>query len=267
MRIYILLLLVFYSQVIGAQSGANYKTTIPFRNVSNVSADLNNSFYVTDDKGNLFQFDSTGKEINRFSALQSASVTVLESSRTMNVFMFYRDLQKYVFLNRFLALSDLVSLDPSVVGFAYLAAPSLDNNLWVFDNTSFTLKKIDLKLQKAIIERPLDLLLDPNDYSINYIKEYQNRLYINNGNKGILSFDNFGNYSTTIPIKTDYFNFSGEDLYYIKNDTIAFYNIYTGKEDKIKTDCSDCRFVLSLRNSLVLFRENEIRIQEKNKKD
>ena len=232
--------------------------SVPFENVQNVSVDINGSIYVADDKGNLNQFDSTGRLVNHFSPPQPATVTLLDASRTMNVFIFYRDLQKYTVLNRFLYSSDFTSVNNEYIGYAYLISPSLDNNLWVFDNQSFSLKKYDILLQKVTIDVPLDLVLDSDNYNISYMKEYQNRIYLNDTKKGVLIFDNLGNYLATLPFLTNHFSFTGEEIYFLSDNQIKFYNVYSGKERNLGIKDSNPKYVLISENNVVLFSDRAI---------
>src|SRR4051812_27461454 len=70
--------------------------TIP---IKNVSIDRYSNIFVTDDKGNLYRYDSLGNESLKYSPLKKAEISILESWRTVNIFMFYRDLQEFNILD------------------------------------------------------------------------------------------------------------------------------------------------------------------------
>src|SRR5436190_8871392 len=70
--------------------------------IQKVSIDRQNSFFVVDDKGNLFKYDSLGNLSLSFSPQKRADIALVEAWRTVNIFIFYRDLQEYNILDRFL---------------------------------------------------------------------------------------------------------------------------------------------------------------------
>lgn len=224
-----------------------------------VSIDRNGKFVIGDAKGNITQYDSLGNLISRFSPTELSTPYSIEAWRTMNLFVFYKELQQVRLLDRFLASSSTFELNLEEIGFSRVATISQDNMIWLFDEINFRLKKYNPITSKLINETPLDLVLDPKDFNITSIREYQNLLFISDQNQGILLFDNLGNYKKTIPASgITYFNFLEEELYYTKDNTLFFINIYTLKERSI---------TLPIKNSIifVLVTEKKIITFEKNK--
>lgn len=206
--------------------------------VQKVSIDPYFNFYTADKNGNVFKYDSLGNQLLGFSPSKKADVTLLEAWRTLNIFIFYRDLQEYNILDRFLTTSngnysftpegDLIERN---IGFARLATLAADNNLWIFDDQDFSIKKYNPVTEQVIIHSSLDLILDPNYYDLTYVREYQNLLFIADKNSGILVFDNLGNYKTKFPFTgVSYFNFIGNQMYFIFNKQLVVYDIYTAKQ-------------------------------------
>jgi hypothetical protein len=244
---------------------ASFKTTPIHR----VSIDPYFNFYVSDDKGNVFKYDSMGNQLLRYSPPKKAKVSLLEAWRGINIFIFYRELQEYTILDRFLTTSNQNFAfqkdredNEKRVGFARIATVASDNNLWVFDDEDFSIKKYDTRNNNVILHVPLDLILDPSYYDLTYIREYQNLLFINDKNKGILVFDNLGNYKTMIPqIGIDYYNFLGNNLYYLCEGKLIILDIYTSKKREVilPTD-KKYKYILLSENKGYLFTEDSIDI-------
>ena len=115
--------------------------------------------------------------------------------------------------------------------FAKSVSLAADNRIWLFDNTDFSLKKYDPILQTNILITSLDLLLDPVDFDINFIREYQNLLFVNDKNKGILLFDNLGNYKKTLEYPgLDFIGVYQDEIYFLQKGRIYFYNVYEDQE-------------------------------------
>jgi hypothetical protein len=202
--------------------------------VSTVSIDRYGLFYIADEEGNIFKYDSTGTELLTYSPPKKADVTLMEAWRNVNIFVYYRNFQEFVLLDRFLSPSPQTRLESSDIGFGRLATFSYDNNIWVIDETDFSLKKYSLTFNRIELHTPLDLLLDLRHYDMNFIREYQNLVYINDKNSGVLIFDNMGNYKTRIPVKNlPMLGFFNDEIYFQDQDKIRFINIYTYAERTI----------------------------------
>jgi hypothetical protein len=214
-------------------SGANAQelreiSQIPIDIPSTISIDRAGRIYLGDNKGNLNRYKPDGSFDLDYAPYRPSKITSIEAWQGLRIFLFYRDLQEYTFLNRFLVIQGEYSFNPDAIGFVEAATPTADNNVWIFDQTDFSLKKYDIALKEIKIHTPFDLLLDPDNYDIGTMKEYQNKLYISDLNTGILVFDNLGNYLSRIPYKgIDYFNFLDDELYFIRGHELIMINIYS----------------------------------------
>ncbi|MCS6823602.1 MAG: hypothetical protein NZ529_04845 [Cytophagaceae bacterium] len=208
-----------------------YKKISLSSEVQSVSIDRYNYIYFSDANDNLYKYDSTGTMVQIFSPLKKGNITLVEAWRNMNIFLFYRNFQEFVLLDRFLNPAPNKAFNRDLIRFARIATNSFDNNLWVVDEVDFSLKKYNISMNKVELTTPLDLLLNPAQYELTHIREYQNQLFINDKNSGVLVFDIFGNYKYKLPISgATYFNFFKDELYYCRGNEVRFYNIYTGAE-------------------------------------
>ncbi len=203
-----------------------------------ISADTYNRIITADEKGTIAAYDTLGTQLNQYSPRVVSDVTSLEAWRSMQILVFYRDLQQYTILDRFLTpLAGYpypARLPMSQIGFARLMAFSYDDQFWLFDDTDFSLKKYNARLQTISVTVPMSLILNQKDYQIICMREYQNQLFIGDRNSGILIFDNLGNYRKTLPFKNfTSLQFYKNELYVTEGKTIHFYNLYTQAERKI----------------------------------
>ena len=143
-----------------------------------VSIDQEGQIYVADNTGNLYKYDSNGQQIAIYSPQITTKIYLLEAWSGLRIFCFLRDIQEYIFLNRFLTATGNYGIDPDKIGFAEIATPSFDNNLWIIDQSDFSLKKYDITHDDIQLNTPLDLLLNRKTYQLKFMKEYQNKLYI-----------------------------------------------------------------------------------------
>ena len=104
---------------------------------------------LTQENGILIQLDKEGKEIAAFSPERTGEITSLVTTNPLQVFLFYAESQEYVILNRLLnpikksSFDDLNLSQNLDLGFVQFACPSTNNQLWLVDNSDFSLKKYD----------------------------------------------------------------------------------------------------------------------------
>lgn len=228
---------------------------------TSVSLDRYNHIFVADAKGNVTQYDENGKSLLRFSPSRVSGISLIEAWKSVQLFVFYRDFQQYTFLDRFLSPLQQSTMDENVVGFARIATVSSDDNLWIFDDTDFSLKKYDLQSQSITIHSPLGLVLDTKDYDITFMREYQNMLLISDRNTGILVFDNLGNYKKKLPFKgLAFFGLLNEELYFTDESQVRFFHLYNLTERTIalpKASASALR-VLAFDDKLALLYKEKL---------
>ena len=255
--------LLFYTQI--KAQGLNLIKEVKITTPIAVSLDRYGNIYSGDERGNVYKFDSTGTPVSNFSAQKVASISAIEAWQTLHVFVFYRDTQEFTTLNRFLTpLTLSTPINPEVIGFARAATLGMNENLWVFDDTDFSLKKYELSSQSLSLHTPLSLLLSPSEYSINFMREYQNMVFINDKNSGILVFDNLGNYKKKLPFAgLNYFGFSGNNLYFLQEGKIQLFDLYHFSEKSINLPSKySYLFALLSENKLILFTKNSFQIYQ-----
>src|SRR4051812_22990298 len=157
-------LFLFGSHYIKGQQALRFLDSVQTIGLDKASMDTYGQLYVTDTKGNINKYDSTGRFLLNYSPQKVGNITLLEASNTIRIFVFYRDFQEYTILERFLGPMPNNSINPEEVGFARLATLGSDYNLWIMDDTDFALKKYDRQFNKVLYKTPLELLLDLKDY-------------------------------------------------------------------------------------------------------
>lgn len=191
------------------------------------STDRDGNIYLVDSDDDIHKLDKNGKYILSYSPQKMAETTIFEAWNSISLIIFYKDFQEYTLLDRFLTFKSSGSIDATYIGFARVVTLSSDNNLWIIDDTDFSLKKYDLTYKKLKVSTSLDLILDPQDYDIIFAREYHNNLYVLDRKNGILVFDNLGNYKKTIGLKgIEHIGFYNDKLYYADNGKVVIYDLY-----------------------------------------
>ncbi len=214
--------------------GQERKDSLILEGATQISLTRQGQLLVATDKSSLFLLDSLGKVQYQFSPRRPARVHLLEGWNGLRLFAFYRDFQEFIFLDRFLLADGTLSLDPEKTGYARLMAPSQDGNLWVLDESSFQLKKIDPQSQKTIFSTPLDLVLSGKQYDLSFVREYQNQLYVADRQGKVLMFDQMGNFKKKLPLENcEWLAFHGEEVYAVEQDSLAFFHPFLLRKRKL----------------------------------
>jgi len=115
-----------------------------------------------------------------------------------------------------------------------LGCSSVQNHFWFYDAMNFSLVRTKENFQHVFNTGNLAQVLRIPDLQPNFIKEYSNRLYLNNPTTGILVFDIFGTYIKTIPVMgLTGFQINDNELIYFKEESLFRYNTDTYSEIEI----------------------------------
>lgn len=194
--------------------------------IAKVSNDRYFNLYIGDEKQNIFKYSETGDSLLGYSPTKTSDIHLIEAWNALTALVFYRDAQEFVILDRYLGNANIYSLDKIDV-FARVLSFSNDNNVWLFNDTDFTLRKYNQNCTELMVKTPCDLLFDALEYDLNFIREYQNQVYMVDRNYGILVFDNFGNYKKKIPFKgLNFISFYDNEMYFVKDNKLVFFDLY-----------------------------------------
>jgi hypothetical protein len=220
MRLLIFVLLFFLSQTLRAQEALKPLLT----GVDHISQSRQGNIFAALSKGDVLMLDSNGKVLQRFSPRRPARIHLLEAWNGLRVFAFNRDFQSYFLLDRFLLSDGPVNLDQEK-GYARLLAPAQDGKLWLLDEASFQLKKIDPGSGNVLFSTPLDLILSGKSYDFSFMREYQNQLYLADRQGPMLVFDLNGSFRKKLPLENcSWFGFEGEELLTVQVGEIIRYH-------------------------------------------
>ncbi len=238
-----------------------FSHSIPVASASTVSVDRKGNVYLLDKGRSLFMLDSLGKPVNTFSPPSRGRITAIEAWNPMKVFLFYEDRQELMLLDRFMRpIASTRLTDLGYMGNVQAATLTSDDSFWLFNESDFTLSKLDLRYQKPIIETPLGLILDKARFDVRFMREYQNMLYLLDYNGGVYVFDNLGNYKTKLPFTgLTYIGFKGNELYFVKDKQLHFFDLYKLTERVLELPAEkNYLSALLSNNTLYLFAKEQV---------
>jgi len=254
---YFLLFVSFYQ----VRASDTLRLVLPYQ-VAQVSINRYQQLFIVDNQANVYQYDTTFELIQTFSPTRKAKPTILEAWETMRIFLFFQELQEYVFLNRLLSQTENKRFSTDNIQFVRVATVAADGNIWLFDEIDFSLKKYNPTQKNILITNPLDLSLLYADTDISFLKEYQNKLFMVDKSKGILVFDNLGNYIETIQAKdAAWITFCNDEIIFPRHKKWQAYHLYTRQERFICQ--TEANFVILTDRYLIEIFDKELVITNK----
>jgi hypothetical protein len=226
--------------------------------VTNVSVDRLGGFYTVGDCG-IEQFDPEGKFVKSYNYLDCNSTELLEAWLYVRIYAYQNYKQQFTIFNSHLEEIDKLDIDPSFAVEPHLATISTDlRHYWILDMDN-SVKRVNLKTKSVDIES--DAVKTVHGKFL-HIREYQNMLFLLHENSGVYVLDQLGKLAFQVPVeKTNYFSFSGEDLYFLKDNKVYFFDIFT--RDTYTIDVAEgFKFVIATDEKLILIKDGRAEIFE-----
>jgi hypothetical protein len=221
-----------------------------------IAADRPGDFYTIDNQKKIKKYNPKG-EIMAESTLQKIP-TLFDPWSGVRLFTYYAATREIQYLDPTLSLLSILLIDSAFAIEPFLACPSGEYNYWLLDKADLSLKKIHLRENKVQTEVVIgDALTSPED--VLHMREYLNYVFVLDQKKGIIIFNQLGIKVKEFPVKTKSFGFYGEELYYVENNTLVFYDLYSGELKKMSLTEPTIALIL-LQNKLISFRNKEIKI-------
>lgn len=214
--------------------------SIQFKQLSDIKVsvrwmevDKMQQLYLIKDEHSLQKFSKEGVLLYEYNENSLGSIGFVDVSNPFRLMVFYQDFATLVFLDRTLSEISRLDLSEFDIAQAQAFATASDNNIWFFDNNSYTLKKISSQNELLLESQDMNLLL-PEDINANRLVESGNRVYLNAPEVGLLVFDIFGNYIKTIDIKDlDYIQVYEGQLFYVKDKKFNSYHLFSFLESSL----------------------------------
>jgi hypothetical protein len=248
-----IILFFFFSSFIIIPKSSKYVTT-----------DKLNQIYLVTQADELVKYNTEGKELFKFHDRTLGEISYIDATNPFQIAVFFKDFQTVIWLDR--TLNPISKINLSNFDFFQIntLAVSSDNNLWIYDNTNFRLKKVNNQGQILLETNELNALA--SSLNPNFLIEKNNRVYLNNPETGILVFDNFGQFLQTIPlVNLSSFQIINNELFYQKENNYFRFHFQTLDNQKIDLpfEIKKKESVFTQKNYWFLVKENEVGIFEK----
>jgi hypothetical protein len=168
-------------------------------NFTVMDVDITNNVYLITAGNQLKKYNPAGDSMAVFNDVKKyGNPSLLDVSNPLKVLLYYKNFSTVVMLDRLLSLRNSINLRQNNIFSVKAIATSYDNNVWLFDEQDYKLKKIDET--GKLLQESTDWRLIMNEApSPTTIIDNNNFVYIYDPARGFYIFDYYGTFKNKIP--------------------------------------------------------------------
>lgn len=214
--------------------GYSQTSSFPFKGNMITTDQFGHYYEVSDTKINKYSND--GKLICSFSNNILGVIASVDVTNPYKILVYFRDFTKILILDNTLSpTTEVIDLTSINLDETTLVCRSYNDGTWYYDPVRFELVRKSQELVTTNSSGNLANLLQKN-IQPDFLIEYNNKVYLNDPESGILVFDIYGTYIKTIPLY-GLSEFQVKDKYLIyanKNGEIETYDFLSLETKKYK---------------------------------
>ena len=192
--------------------------------------------------------------------------TLIDVSNPLKILIYYRNYSTVVVLDRFLNMRNTIDFRKQNIFSVTAIATAYDNNIWLFDEQDYKLKKIDEEGKQQLETVDIRFLLN-EAISPTQLIDRDNYIYLYDAEKGFYIFDYYGAYKNKLTF-TGWSNteVNGTTLYGFKENKLEMYqlNSLSLKEYPLPAFFGNYLSIKVMNGKLYLLKKDGIDIYEVN---
>lgn len=220
----IILYFLTFLPVIGFAKNFTPIDTIEVAAESRITTDNLGNIFIISPTNDIEKYDKNGTKLATANFKVLGNITSIDASNPFEIYVFYRDQNKILFLDNLLNLRGEVDLESIGISQIACMGRSADNQIWLIDMGDLKIKKYSKELKLISESAALNTLPFTENINPEKILDINNAiLVLNNGN--IYEFDIFANY-TKLKLADSVTNFQwyNEQILYKKNNGYFWFN-------------------------------------------
>ena len=168
---------------------------------SNFNVDAIGNIYLITPTDQLKKIKSDGTLVAVYNDVKRfGKISAIDVQNPLKLLIYYKNYSAIVMLDKLLNFRNQIELKPLQFFDVNAAATTYDNNIWIYDEQNFKIKKLDDKGLLLLEFADLRTLFDIAPSAKKIIDE-DNQLYLIDQEQGVFIFDYYGAFSRLIPIK------------------------------------------------------------------
>jgi hypothetical protein len=188
---------------------------------------LDNIFLITG-TNQLKKFDGNGDSVAVFNDVKRyGNPSSIDVSNPLKILLYYKNFSTVLVLDRLLNIRNTINFRKQNIFSVNTIAGSYDNNIWIFDEEDYKLKKIDEQGNQLMETTGWRLLFDSVP-SPKQLIDRDNFVYLYDPEKGFYIFDYYGGFKNRLAfLNWDNVEVSGRNMYGFSNNILYSYALHS----------------------------------------
>ncbi|HMU09151.1 MAG TPA: hypothetical protein PKC54_04050 [Ferruginibacter sp.] len=249
-----------------AQSDSAFKFLKTIKgNYSYFNVDNLDNVYLITEGNRLKKINTIGDSVAVFNDVKRYGYPFsIDVTNPLKTLLYYKNFSTIVTLDRLLATRNTINLRTQNIFLVNSISLSYDNNIWLFDEEDFKLKKIDEQGKLLQETTGWRLLFDTVPSPVKII-DRDNFVYLYDPEKGFYVFDYYGTFKNRLPfLKWSNVEVSGKTMYGFNDGKLFSYelNSLQLKEYKLPAFFGDYLSIKAMNRKIYLLKNEGIDVYE-----
>ncbi len=234
-------------------------------NFSSFNVDNLDNIYLITNTNQLKKINSKGDSIGVFNDVKRfGNPSSIDVTNPLKVLLYYKNFSTVVILDRMLNIRNTINFRKQNIFLVKTIASSYDNNIWLFDEADYKLKKIDKEGDQLQETTGWRILFDTVPSPTQLI-DRDNYVYLYDPEKGFYIFDYYGGFKNRLAfLNWTNVEVSGKNMYGFSNNILYTYqlNSLTLKEYKLPAFFGEYTGIKAMNGKLYLLKNNGVDIYQ-----
>ena len=247
-----------------AKSNASFKfESFIAGNYNYLNVDVLDNIYLITTGNQLKKLNSNGDSVAVFNDVKKyGNPSYIDVSNPLKILVYYKSFSTVVILDRLLSTRTTINFRKQNIFSVKSIATSYDNNIWLFDEQDYKLKKIDDDGKLLQESTDMRLLVDSAPSPMKII-DSDNLVYLYDEKKGFYIFDYYGALKNRLPF-LNWRNtaIARNKMYGFSDNTLYSYevNSFDLKKYQLPGFFKNYQSIIALNNKVYLLKEEGIEI-------
>jgi len=234
-------------------------------NYADFNVDNLDNIYLITAGNQLKKIRSNGDSVGVFNDVKRyGNVSSIDVTNPLKILLYYKSFATVVVLDRFLNIRNSINFRKKNIFTVQTIATSYDNNIWLFDEQDYKLKKIDE--EGKLLQETTDFrMLFDSVPSPTQLTDKENFIYLYDAEKGFYIFDYYGSFKNRLPfLNWTNVAISEKNMYGFSNNKLFSYelNSFTLKEYRLPSFLGAYTAIKAINGKLYLLKEDGVYIYQ-----
>lgn len=263
-RLFLFFCLSMYTADSKAQRDSSFQYLKSIKgDFSSFNVDNLDNIYLLSGSGQLRKLNSNGDSVAGFNDVKRfGNPSSLDVTNPLKILLYYKNFSTVMIIDRNLSIRNIIDFRKQNIFLVKTIAASYDNNIWIFDEADYKLKKIDEQGNQLMETTGWRILFDSVPSPVQLI-DRDNYVYLYDTEKGFYIFDYYGGFKSRLPfLNWKNVEVSGKILYGFDNNILFSYqlNSLTLKEYKLPPFLGEYKAIRAMNGRLYLLKNEGVDI-------